>query len=260
MKIRLRDGIGILLGILLVGVIVASGILPVEVGQASTWQQMSSPGQLSGAHAFLENNCAACHTPVKGVQGVNCITCHAGNAGLLQRQPTAFHADIVTCTSCHIEHLGGRTPTKMDHAALARYGLSQLKAQNASDPQSLRLRQHIDQNGKLAGNNGISAFEATLNCVTCHATKDRHRGSFGTACASCHSVAEWTIPEFRHPSPNSRQCVQCHQAPRSHYMMHFKMVSAKVARQPKAKVSQCYTCHQTTVWNDIKGVGWYDHH
>ena len=43
-------------------------------------------------------------------------------------------------------------------------------------------------------------------------------------------------------------------------MMHFRMVSAKVAGQPHAAVRQCFLCHQTTAWNDIKGVGWYKHH
>ena len=27
-----------------------------------------------------------------------------------------------------------------------------------------------------------------------------------------------------------------------------------------ADVSQCFLCHQTNAWNDIKGVGWYKHH
>ncbi|MBI3736827.1 hypothetical protein HY256_09975 [Candidatus Sumerlaeota bacterium] len=54
--------------------------------------------------------------------------------------------------------------------------------------------------------------------------------------------------------------MQCHQAPPSHYMMHFEMVSMKVAGQEHAEVSQCYLCHQTTAWNDIRGVGWYKHH
>lgn len=43
-------------------------------------------------------------------------------------------------------------------------------------------------------------------------------------------------------------------------MEHFRMVSARVANQPNAQVNQCYECHQTTAWNDIKGVGWYKHH
>ena len=55
-------------------------------------------------------------------------------------------------------------------------------------------------------------------------------------------------------------CAQCHQAPPSHYMMHFRMVSMTVAGRMHAQVNQCYLCHQTTSWNDIKGVGLYKHH
>lgn len=43
-------------------------------------------------------------------------------------------------------------------------------------------------------------------------------------------------------------------------MMHFRMMSAPIARQPNAKVHQCYLCHQSTSWDDIKGLGRLDHH
>ncbi len=36
--------------------------------------------------------------------------------------------------------------------------------------------------------------------------------------------------------------------------------SKKVAGQPHALVNQCYLCHQTTAWNDIKRVGWFQCH
>ena len=26
------------------------------------------------------------------------------------------------------------------------------------------------------------------------------------------------------------------------------------------QVNQCYRCHQTDAWNDIKGIGFYKHH
>src|SRR5438034_1255470 len=74
--------------------------------QANTWQRSSSPGKLSKAHASLENNCAACHTAVKGIEATKCILCHANNQALLQRQPTAFHANIAECAACHLEHQG----------------------------------------------------------------------------------------------------------------------------------------------------------
>ncbi len=38
-------------------------------------------------------------------------------------------------------------------------------------------------------------------------------------------------------------------------MRHFDMDCRKPAGRPHAQVNQCYLCHQTTAWNDIKG-GW----
>ncbi len=237
------------------------------------WQHMVSPGELSQAHASLENNCASCHTAIKGVDANKCIACHADNKAVLQRQPTAFHANISSCTACHLEHQG-RIPstTKMDHVALAQIGLKQLSSESPekqSDASQLRrwLKQSKDSPALTVAH--LRPEEALLNCATCHQTKDRHVGLFGTDCASCHATSKWTVADFRHPSAASLSCAQCHQAPPSHYMMHFEMVSKKIARQEDSQVAgccgpvqvnQCYRCHQTTSWNDIKGVGWYKHH
>jgi hypothetical protein len=230
----------------------------------ASWQHTVLPGQLSQPHAFLENNCAACHTPNKGVEAKNCIVCHADNKTVLQRQPSAFHADIASCAACHLEHQG-RVPstTKMDHAALAQIGFKQIK----SEPQSAgvdvaQIKRWLAETS-AAPRPALAQLrpeEALLNCATCHSTKDRHRGLFGTDCAQCHDTTKWTLPEFRHPSSASQSCAQCHQAPPSHYMMHFKMIDQAICGQPNAKVNQCFLCHQTTSWNDIKGIGFYKHH
>ena len=88
-------------------------------------------GPLSSAHAFLKEDCAACHTPVKGVEDATCVACHANETVLVQRQPTAFHADIAgsnNCVACHKEHDAGRSlrygPCGFDrhHRAMARSG------------------------------------------------------------------------------------------------------------------------------------------
>ncbi len=139
-------------------------------------------------------------------------------------------------------------PTTMNHAHLARTGL-QLAAAESQEERARLL---------VPGRAG--AGESLLKCASCHATKDRHQGYFGADCGQCHATAVWTISDFRHPSPRSTECAQCHKPPPSHAMMHFSMVSAAVARQPKAEAGQCYLCHQTTSWNDIKGVGWFKHH
>lgn len=242
---------------------------PSNVLDKTAWQRMASPGALSKSHAFLEHNCAACHTSVKGVEASNCIACHANNESLLERQPTAFHAGVGSCRQCHREHRGlDANMSEMDHLALSRIGLRQLDTKDSPSGMNESVRQdlvewigqHQPAGDVLSGHSSFSPEEAVLNCVACHSTKDPHYKLFGQDCAQCHTTAKWTIAEFRHPGPNSKDCAQCHQAPPSHYMMHFKKISAKIARQPSAKVNECYECHQTTSWNDIKGVGWYKHH
>ncbi len=235
----------------------------------TAWQRMALPGELSRAHAFLGNNCAACHTAEKGVEASNCIACHANDEALLQRQPTAFHASVSSCVECHREHRGiDRRPTDMDHLALVKSGFRDLKADRPQHGEDRAVRkdlldwvgQHQAVGQDSDGHSSLTPQEAVLNCVTCHSTKDRHETLFGQDCAQCHGTSKWTIPEFRHPSPKSMDCVQCHQAPPCHYMeMCFHMMS-KVARQPSAEVSQCYKCHQTTLWNVIKGLGWSKSH
>ena len=104
-----------------------------------------------------------------------------------------------------------------------------------------------------------SPSNGALDCASCHSNREPHRGLFGAQCGSCHVLTTWRIEGFRHPSPSSTECVQCHQAPPSHYMEHFEMVSQRVAGQ-RARVEQCFACHTTDSWNNIRRTGFYDHH
>lgn len=217
-------------------------------------QSQVMPGNLSAAHVQFKSDCASCHTAARGVDEAKCISCHAGNKALLEQQPTAFHANIGNCASCHVEHQGEEANLRvMDHEALARIGAKLLAG--GEEKTLIADNPLLPQEHPL-----VSPLVATLDCATCHSTKDRHVGLFGKDCALCHASTEWTIPVFQHPSVLSINCAQCHQAPPSHYMEHFEMVSKKVSKQEKAQVNQCYSCHQTTSWNDIKGLGFYDHH
>lgn len=212
--------------------ICGSGCDDPRARDAWAWaSRQALPGPLTAAHARLAEDCAACHTPIRGVQAQACIACHALNGALVARQTTAFHSSVTECAGCHLEHSG---PTAlrgpMDHDLFA-----ELAMRGAAD-------------GRL------------LDCSACHARQDRHAGLFGDDCASCHGTTLWKVAGYRHPTPRSRDCAQCHQAPPSHYMEHFRMLSAKVARQEHASVNECYQCHLTTAWTDIRGVGFYKHH
>lgn len=226
------------------------------------WQDWANPGQLAQAHASLDARCGSCHTPLLGPDPAKCAACHAGDRGLLERQSTAFHADVRTCRECHLEHLGRHYVSRqMDHVALAAIGERSI---SKGEPPPLRQRLSgvlgPPQAQGRSDNPLIRAEEASLDCPACHSRRDRHQGQFGADCASCHAAASWRIPGYVHPSAGSTDCAQCHLDPPSHRMMHFEMVSKMVAGQMHADVRQCHLCHQTTSWNDIKGVGWYKHH
>ncbi|TWU39430.1 multiheme c-type cytochrome [Novipirellula artificiosorum] len=252
--------------IVIVGLVVAyatGAISPSTTETIShTLHRSVNPDSLSAAHANLTGNCQACHTPVVGVDTAKCILCHANDESILQRQPTSFHASIGTCKECHREHQGlAAKLSKMDHSLLATIGMNSLaKADFGTQRQSTSTMIRDKLRIGMPPHNRITLEEATLDCASCHSNDDQHQSLFGTDCAQCHATDRWTIPEYKHPSPSSTNCNQCHQAPPSHYMMHFKMISATVAGKPHARVEQCNQCHQTTSWNDIKNVGWYKHH
>ena len=232
------------------------------------WEQTVVPGKLSAAHAFLEDDCEACHTPIQGIERDNCVMCHANDSHITQRQPTAFHVDIGECTTCHIEHRGlDAKISTMDHRALTNIGLDMLGQFEGPNHEGVIAKGFMEEMlaaGRMPGplfvHPDVSGEEALLNCSTCHQNDDRHFTLFGQDCVQCHRTDQWSLPEFLHPSAQSRDCNQCHEAPPSHYMQHFKMISAKVAGEPKAPVEDCFACHQSTSWNDIKRAGWYKHH
>jgi hypothetical protein len=229
----------------------------------STFRRFVRPGPLSAGHAYLADRCETCHEPIVGVTVTKCTSCHAASARLLGRQPTAFHASVQECAACHVEHEPADVrPLVFDHVELARIGARTLarsggaERDSAATWRSLQAWLRVD---RPAAFDDRSAKEA-LNCAGCHDRRDPHFKRFGADCAQCHSFQSWTVAGYQHPSPRSRECVQCHQPPPSHFMGHFSMVSRQAARKEHARVEDCFECHNTTAWNDIVDVGFYKHH
>jgi hypothetical protein len=260
----------------------AAVLLPLQMYRSGStalpgWRAAVVPGPLSAAHAFLDAQCESCHTPDRGVEAASCVTCHATAAPeLLTKPSTAFHANIGECAGCHVEHQGrDRRPINMDHSVLATVGHARAAETEARASASgeASFRHAVAKLQALLSGSGAdlvggaldrrslpSRTAATLDCASCHANRDPHRSLFGQDCQSCHDTAAWSVTAFRHPSPRSQDCVQCHQAPPSHYMMHFEMMDRTIARQEHARVEQCFLCHQTDSWNNIRGAGWFDMH
>jgi len=43
-------------------------------------------------------------------------------------------------------------------------------------------------------------------------------------------------------------------------MMHFEMMDRTIADEKNARVEQCFSCHQTDSFNNIKRAGMIDMH
>ena len=261
--------------------LVAAIALPVALYRSGSvkiplWTAAAGPGPLSATHDFLRTRCEACHTPIRGVEAAACLTCHLTAAPDLVTKPsTAFHLNIGECAGCHVEHQGrDRRPINMDHAVLATVGHARAaEAEARGGPPEVGFRHVLARlrillggslsdlvGGTLATRPLPPETRATLDCIGCHVNIDPHRTLFGRDCQGCHNVDAWAITTFRHPSPRSRDCVQCHQAPPSHYMMHFEMMDRMIAGQGNARVEQCFLCHQTDSFNNLKGIGWFKMH
>jgi len=66
-----------------------------------------SSGRMSGAHAVLEKQCAACHvqkaSEFSALAGDSaCLACHDGPV----HHDDQIRADVPTCATCHVEHRG----------------------------------------------------------------------------------------------------------------------------------------------------------
>jgi hypothetical protein len=245
---------GITGGIAIVAAFVLAGrMLGLSVTRSSSWQPLTSPGPLSKAHAFIGNNCAACHTSVAGVTRAKCVACHANDTDLVRLQPTAFHATISQCAPCHYEHAGGLRPINMDHVALAQIGLQMLAHGNKEQQQNrARLLSWVSLGGGIASNPALTSKERLLNCAACHQVQDVHSGSFGQNCALCHATRSWFIAGYVHPSSSSRQCTECHRASPCHYMGEMSWMMMKRMAGHNAPVEQCYRCHNITSWYDFR--------
>lgn len=248
-------------------VIVAAGLsTPMVLGlgsgsplEVNAWQLMANPGQLSQAHANLENDCAVCHTPLVGVSDASCVQCHANSSTILLLQPTAFHASIGSCSSCHREHAGRDAQiSAMDHQQLADIvNRSLSKDIAAGDREANSRARHI---AAWAGESVGTQFELpelALDCNECHSKEDPHVGYFGTSCAACHVTAHWQIPSYVHPADLSTDCEQCHRPPLSHSSPMFASMCTKMLGKPGTQVVDCHACHQIASWFDIRGAPWH---
>jgi hypothetical protein len=198
--------------------------------------QMVSPGNLRPAHAELQDNCFACHAPLRGASPDRCIACHkVADIGLRTTKGTPvsrrtgrppFHQYLTSqnCMACHSDHAMPRLARKrvrtFDHAMLQP--------------------------------------DARQRCATCHSppVDDLHRGG-DKSCAQCHGTQAWKPATFEHSryfslsSPHNASCATCHLGGNLRVYTCFgchehqkSQIEARHSREGIRDTQNCARCHR----------------
>lgn len=177
---------------ILIGIL---GVLAAVVALAfADPHRMVSPGDLRPAHASMQQDCFACHTPFAGVSSEKCVGCHA-------------IADIgrVTTKGAPLDRRSHMPPF---HQLLARQDCMACHTDHPRPRLTRNLAQPFDH--------AMLAADARARCSACHQppADALHRGA-DLPCAQCHGVKAWKPAAFEHTqfslaSPHDTACATCH--------------------------------------------------
>lgn len=219
---------------------------------------LTSVSRLGAEHAAFGFSLAT-HQRLDGGGAFTCASCHAAES---------FKFETARCESCHADY----QPT-FTTQHIADWGRDCQSCHDGRDTFSRARFAHDTTGFRLDGAHTttrcvlchvdarqVEDFRtANTTCVSCHTADDKHRGSLGTDCASCHSTTTWEGATFDHdvfpldhgarrPSP----CVTCH-VDKSDYTKYtcygcHAHDSVDVAREhrgevDRANIEDCVDCH-----------------
>jgi hypothetical protein len=227
---------------------------------ANPLQKLMMPGELSSAHAKLEEDCSNCHKLFeKKAQSDLCISCHKQIKSDLETKK-GFHGRNVLvakseCYSCHVEHQG------RDHSIVQLEPI---------------VFNHDDTNYPLMGGHkraecvschtaGKKYREAPHECFACHDKDQPHKGNLGTSCETCHNVESWKkVAVFDHNKTKfplrgghvKATCIACHVGEIYKNLSMTCNDCHAIQDVHGGKFGPlCQDCHSVETWKDAK----FDH-
>ena len=187
---------------------------------------------LLGKHTTVE--CKACHksTAFKDTP-MACVSCH--------RKDDAHKGTLGdACADCHVER--SWKEAKFDHSR-TRFALT---------------GKHSSV--KCGDCHKATPAKATPQaCYACHRQDDKHKGSLGEKCESCHSAQDWKSTRFDHDKDTryplrgkhrTAKCESCHTQPAGKVKLPSECNSchAKDDVHKGQEGPRCATCHQESDW------------
>ena len=233
------------------------------------------------------SDCVSCHRKDDkhaGGLGAACADCHVESSWRETRfdhDKTAFKLtgghQTVKCSACHVGNRYKSTPKgcvdchRKDDKHRERLG-ARCDSCHATDSwKTIRFDHDRDTRYRLVGKHRGASCESChsapitrqkppTTCVSCHAKDDKHQGSLGKDCASCHAEQSWKDPprfdhdRTRFPLVDSHaraKCESCHkttqykEAPRDCIGCH-----RKDDKHRGSLGTACADCHAARKWTE----------
>lgn len=197
---------------------------------------------LLGGHARVD--CKACHKDALYRQTPrDCVGCHKAD----DKHKGTLGAN---CADCHIERDWKTLLGRFDH-------------EKTKFP--LRNAHAAPKVGCVACHRNAQSYrDAPRDCTGCHDRDDRHEGTLGKQCDSCHNDRQWRQAVFdhsrtRYPLVGRHQaaaCTACHATPRYKGAATDCVSCHRQEDKHKGRFSaDCQECHNTRSW----GLWTFDH-
>ena len=218
-------------------------------------QRLVMPGELSEAHAKIENVCADCHSPFgKTTQKALCLNCHKDVQNDIELS-RGFHGHSQQvkeqdCKNCHAEHKGRDAHLVLFDKTTFPHDQTNFKLQGAHANPSVTCDEcHLA---------GKKFRDISPDCFSCHQKDDHHNGQLGKDCASCHSEKSWKEAHYDHsktkfPLTGKHKEVQCALC---HVNAKYKGTQAACINchsindvHADTKRTSCDKCHTTENWH-----------
>ncbi len=196
--------------------------------------------KLDGAHKIVK--CETCHVSGKKFREApkTCNGCH-------QKDDDHKGGLGAKCETCH--GVGKWTDVRFDHNKETKFELlgGHVKVKCATC--------HVA--GKYKG--------VPTTCVGCHRKDDKHRGTLGDRCESCHGVSNWKS-NFNHDTDTKYtlrgkhrtvKCESCHVSPPTRVKLPTLCFACHKAddKHQGTLGTQCGDCHTERKWTDTR----FDH-
>ncbi|NOT24446.1 MAG: cytochrome C [Nitrospiraceae bacterium] len=207
----------------------------------STFEHTRTNFALNGTHADPKKaECKACHKPKTKYRDApsDCLACH---------KKDDYHKGLFNpkCETCHSETDWKTSP--FNHDKDTKYPL---------------LGKHRTTKCENCHKVPVAKEKTPATCYACHKKDDKHGGTLGRACESCHTEKDWKdTPSFDHEKTKfplrgkhiDTKCKDCHpdqhykQTPVDCYSCHKKKDDSHKGRFG----ARCESCHTDRRWKEI---------